>query len=211
MSSFTEPAFMLRCSGDWGQVVASEKHGLVGRIYFGTLVNLDEAYRFLKMVGLVPNASASKGQDTGCQSAPDAASEVNKLFQTGSSTLTLKSSPGHGQGDTPTISLGLAGNAHPSVVIPMLRGKYGADDVKISVRLLFSTGRPIEPHEGLPLALQLPQGFKKWLWPKLLPSIAQALGLPRGIDQLPMAQATLEKARRGAGPNDSDDEDRWGL
>ena len=74
--------------------------------FFGTVVILDEAYRFLKMVGLVPNASANKGQDTRGQSAPDATSEANKLSQTGSSTSTLKSRPGHGQGDSQTISSG---------------------------------------------------------------------------------------------------------
>ena len=57
MTSFTEAAFFQRCAGDWDQVKPNELHDLSGRVYFGTLVNLDEAYRFLKMVGLVPQQS----------------------------------------------------------------------------------------------------------------------------------------------------------
>ena len=64
LTSFTEAAFFQRCSGDWNQVAPSELHGLSGRVYFGTLMNLDEAYRFLKMVGLVP-AQNGKGRAGG--------------------------------------------------------------------------------------------------------------------------------------------------
>ncbi|CAK0857312.1 unnamed protein product, partial [Prorocentrum cordatum] len=39
-----------RCAGDLDRVKPNELHDLSGRVYFRTLVNLDEAYRFLKMV-----------------------------------------------------------------------------------------------------------------------------------------------------------------
>ena len=62
LTSFTEAAFFLRCAGDWNQVVPSESHALSGRVYYGTLVNLDEAYRFLKMVGIIPEKNAKGGR-----------------------------------------------------------------------------------------------------------------------------------------------------
>ena len=50
-----------------------------GRIFFSTLINMDEAYKFFKMVGLLPPTSAGKQQD-GAHTCHDAASELNKTI-----------------------------------------------------------------------------------------------------------------------------------
>ncbi|CAK0904715.1 unnamed protein product [Prorocentrum cordatum] len=155
LTSFTEATFFLRCAGDWDQVAPSESHDLSGRVYYGTLINLDEAYRFLKMVGLIPAQNTKGGQranggDAGGMPA-DAASEFNKLMQTGS---------------------------------------LGADAVATSCRLLFASGRPVEPHSPPPVQLEAPQGFKRWQWPKLLECMVSPLGLP--------SEATNHALARGA-------------
>ena len=119
------------------------------------------------MVGLIPPAGSGGRADSASHVSADAASEVNKLTQTGISTMATKTAGSFGHGDTPTISIGLVGNAHPSVIVPMLRGTYGSDAVAVSHRLLLTTGRPIEPHAELPERLTLPTGFQKWAWTKL--------------------------------------------
>jgi hypothetical protein len=208
LTAFTEAAFFQRTSGDFDQLLPSQWHDLLGRIFFGTSVNLDEAYRFLKMVGLIPNSASAKSNDSSNAMAPDAASEFNKLLQTGVSTMTTKTAGAFGQGDAPTVSLGLGGNGHPAIIVPMLRGTFGNDSVAVSFRLLFSSGRPIEPYAALPLGLQLPPDFKRWLWPKLLACMVAPLGLPAGVQHVDVARNSLEKARVGLERNDSDDEEQ---
>jgi hypothetical protein len=158
LTSFTDAAFFQRCAGDWDQIVPSERHNASGRCHFSTLINLDEAYKYLKMVGVISNVAQGKGNDSGPGVVPDAASEVNKLFQTGIATLATKTAGTFGEGAVPSISLGLTGNAHPAIVIPMLRGDLGTDVAACSYRHLFTTGVPIEPHETLLRRLLLPSG-----------------------------------------------------
>ena len=124
LSSFTEAAFFQRCAGDWSQVTPSERHDLSGRIFYGTSIHLDEAYLFLKMLGLIPASGSGRNQDSGTTTSPDAASEVNKLSQTGTSNMATKTAGSFGQGNVSTTSLGLHGNGHPAIVIPMLRGQF---------------------------------------------------------------------------------------
>ena len=207
LSSFTEAAFFQRCASDWDQAVPSELHNLVGRLFFGTSINFDEAYRFLKMIGLVPNSSTVK-TDSGGGLGPDAASELNKLLQTGVSTMATKTAGAFGQGDVPTISTGLGGNGHPAILIPMLRGKFGGDAVAASYRLPFGSGRPIQPHAALPESMKLYRGFKKWLWPKLLGCMVEPLGLYPGVDTYETAERLLQKVAAGDSPSDSEEGDR---
>ena len=159
-----------------------------------------------EMVGLIPSSGNGKSQDANSL-APDAASELNKFLQTGISTMTTKTAGAFEQGDSPTISLRVSGNGHPSVIVPMLRGTYGNDAVAVSFRFLFSSGRPIEPYSSLPLSLTLPLSFKRWLWPKLLPCMVMPLGLPAGVHLWKAAENTFDKARLGDHKNDSDDEE----
>ena len=42
----------------------------------------------------------------------------------------------------------MAGNANPPVTIPMERGEVGVNHVMAKERLLFVTGRPVEPHSA---------------------------------------------------------------
>ena len=109
----------------------------------------------------------------------DAASEFNKLMQTGHTSMTTKTAGAFGQGSDETVSIGISGNGHPSVVVPMLRGSLGTDAVATSYRLLFASGRPVEPHSPPPLRLQTPPEFKRWQWPKLLDCMVAPLGLPK--------------------------------
>ena len=109
----------------------------------------------------------------------DAASEFNKLMQTGHTSMTTKTAGAFGQGSDQTVSIGISGNGHPSVVVPMLRGSLGTDAVATSYRLLFASGRPVEPHSPPPQRLQTPQEFKRWQWPKLLDCMVAPLGLPK--------------------------------
>ena len=158
------------------------------------------------MVGLIPSSGNGKSQDENSL-ALDAASELNKLLQTGISTMTTKTAGAFEQGDSPTISLGVSGNGQPSVIVPMLRGTYGNDAVAVSFRFLFSSGRPIEPYSSLPLSLTLPLSFKRWLWPKLLPCMVMPLGLPAGVHLWKAAENTFDKARLGDHKNDADHEE----
>ena len=205
LSSFTEAAFFQRCAGDWGQVQAGDD--VDGwRCTFGTLVNLDEAYKYFKMGGLMPHGPASKGGDSSIGALTDAASELNKLFQTGRTSLVTKTSGTFGEGEAPCISLGLTGNAHPSTVIPMLRGEFGSDVTACSHRHLFCSGAPVEPHQALPNRLLLPEGTPRWLWPQLLECMVAPLGLPDGITRKAVA-AAMYKPLRGAAPVDDDSND----
>ena len=207
LSSFTEAAFFQRCAGDWDQVPPSEKHNLSGRVFFGTLVNMDEAYRFFKMVGLInPVPGAKQSDSSSAHVVPDAASEVNKLFQTGTATLTTKTAGAFGQGRAPSISMGLTGNAHPSLIFPMLRGHFGSDAAAVSHRLLFTTGMPIEPHNSLPKRMDLAAGSKRWLWPPVLRPMVGPLGLPEGIDDYSIAAQMLKPIRETEEPHPSDGE-----
>ena len=91
-------------------------------------MNLDEAYKFLRMLGLIGTGSNSKGNEADKVGA-DAASEFNRLLQTGKSTYTTKTAGCYGEGAAPAISAGGSGNAHPSVVLPMERGDVGVNHV----------------------------------------------------------------------------------
>ncbi|CAK0821553.1 unnamed protein product, partial [Prorocentrum cordatum] len=157
LAFFTNAAFFQRCAGDWGQVRNGTGLGCPGRVHFGTLINVDEAYKMLRMIGLVSaGGAASKGGDA--LDVTDAASEFNRLLQTGTASYTTKNAGAHGEAAAPTISMGVLGNGHPSVIIPMERGDIGSNHVAAKERLLFVTGRPVEPHTAVPARLQVRTG-----------------------------------------------------
>ena len=132
------------------------------------------------MLGLIAGPAAVKGTDA--SAVPDAASEFNKLVQTGTASLTTKTAGTFGQGEVPSISAGINGNGHPAVVVPMFKGEIGVNHVAAKERLIFVTGPPIEPHHGISQALDLPAEFSPWLWPKLLQCMVSGLGLPNGSE-----------------------------
>lgn len=204
LTTFTEAAFFKRVSGDLEQVVDG---ATIGRVHFGCLINLDEGYKFLRVLGLIAEkrAGGKDARDVGV--APDSASEFNRLLQTGTASLTTKTSGTFGEGNSPAVSMGLAGNAHPSVVVPMERGDVGINHAAAAERLLLVTARPIEPHSPLDPSLVLPIGFKRWLWPRLMACNAEYLGLPADIHLPHVACRELKIARPpDVDKCDSDDE-----
>ena len=53
LTSFTEAAFFWRCGGYWDQIAASLAYDVPGRCMFHQLINMDELYMNLKMIGCV--------------------------------------------------------------------------------------------------------------------------------------------------------------
>ena len=79
----------------------------------------------------------------------------------------------------------------------------------VKERLIFTTGRPVDPHQPISDRLQIGphEGFKKWVWPKLIKCMIDPLGFPTGIDCYEKAAKELRPARRSPDlPNASDDE-----
>ena len=148
LTTLTEAAFFKRVSGDLEQVVDG---ATIGRLHFGCLVNLDEGYKFLRVLGLIAEkrAGSKDARDVGV--APDSASEFNRLLQTGTASLTTKTSGTLGEGNSPAESMGLAGNAHPSVVVPMERGEVGINHAAAAERLLLVTAQAVvvAPPDGM--------------------------------------------------------------
>ena len=66
LTTFTEAAFFQRCAGDWDQIAQASEHGVCGRMHFGVLVNLDESYKLLRMLGLVAAEKKHYGQWWNC-------------------------------------------------------------------------------------------------------------------------------------------------
>lgn len=205
LTSFTEAAFFQRCAGDWNQVEHPEPVGeLRGRFHYSTLLNVDEAYKFLKMIGLV-SQSSSGDKKVDASAVPDAASEFNKLMQSGHSALVTKTAGTFGDGSAPHVNVAGVGNVHPSMWIPVERCEAGTNHVAVKERLLVGTGRPVEPHHSLPPRLQTESGFKRWVWSPLLRVMVEPLGLPSGTDDPARAAEMFERVVVPVGEG-SDDE-----
>ena len=70
LASFTEQAFLARCSSEWKQFHFSD--GSSSRTHMANILNLDESYRFLRMLGLIAgNAKNGDGSEL--------ASELNRI------------------------------------------------------------------------------------------------------------------------------------
>ena len=208
LSSFTEPAFFQRCAGDWCQNTdENAPEAVSGRFHFSTLLNLDEAYKFLKMLGLVSQAS-SGDKKVDAAAVPDAASEFNKLMQVGRSALATKTAGSFGGDDTPPVNVAGVGNLHPSVWIPVERCEAGKNHAASKERLLVATGRPIEPHHGVPQRLQLDPQFRRWVWSPLLHVMVEPLGLRPGSDDPAQASVLYERCAATGEDGSDGEEDR---
>eukprot|EP00913_Durusdinium_trenchii_P014793 g13873.t1 len=77
MQSFTEAALWKHAAADWPEV--AHPPGVLGRFHWATMMNLDECYKFVKMLNLMsPEKGCADGKHSG-----DAASEWNRLMQSG--------------------------------------------------------------------------------------------------------------------------------
>ena len=158
------------------------------------MVYMDEAYKFFNMVGLI-NASSNNSKAGDAHTVPDAASKFNKLLQTGTASLTTETAGTFGAGKVPRVPLGISGNAHPSLLAPMLRGDFGNDVAVVPKGLLITSGSPIEPYQALPRRMSVPLGFKRWKWPRLLRCMFQPLGTLDDAKALDSAGRSLKKAQ----------------
>ena len=214
LTSFTEAEFFHRCAFDWRQLASPDSGpGTDGRFCHSVFLNLDEAYKFAKMLGLVlpgntggHRAGSGASGHVDASSLPDAASEFNRLMQTGNSSLATKTAGSFGEGVGEPVGVGGGGNLHPSVWIPVTRGEAGCHLVAQRERLLVACGRPISSHEALLSSLKLPADFKRWCWSPLHRVMLSALGLQPGTDEADTAAEIYERVQVAAG-EESDNED----
>ena len=203
LAKFTEAAFWERCAPDFQQVSVPAKRqdhpespdeqsdaDDLARTNHGTLLNIDEAYKMLRMLGMI----AETGRKKESLDVTDLASDFNRLIQTGIAAYTTKTAGSFGEDSDEKICLGVVGNAHPAIAIPMERGDLGNHHVAIRERWIILTGPVIEPHAPLPGDISLPQGFPRWSWPTLLSTMVAPLGFPEGVDDPEIAAAKLTRA-----------------
>ncbi|CAK9116147.1 unnamed protein product [Durusdinium trenchii] len=183
LTSFTEAALWERCGADWQQ--CSSGH-FAGRNHYSTLLNLDESYKFLRYLGLTAGGK-------GCDTTFDAASELNRVLQTGRCAVQFKSVQSF-EDSGPIVNLAGVGNAHPSAFFDVINGNAGSHHVACAERFLLITGKPVEPHSPLPPGLDLPEGFQQWIWAPLLENMLVPLGLPGEAMQEEYARQTYEQA-----------------
>ena len=186
LKRFTEAAFFQRCAADWQQCQVNlqddkDDDDAAGqcpaRVHYSTLLNVDEAYRFLKMLGLSPAGGKSGSSETAAN-ACETASEFNRVLQSGVSSYVCKNSgSSHGGESSRVVNVAGVGNVHPSAFFPVLRGEVGSHHVAGLERFLLGTGRPVEPHADLPAGLELPASFKPWRWCPLMMCMLNPLGL----------------------------------
>ena len=222
LAKFTEAAFWERCAPDFQQVhvplKSSEQDGAPGpspgpesadedlaRTNHGTLLNLDEAYKMLRMLGMIADTGSKKDS----LEVTDLASDLNRLFQTGVAAYTTKTAGSFGQDSGASVCLGVVGNAHPAITIPMERGDLGNHHVAVRERWVILTGPVIEPHAPLPVGLCVPVDFCQWAWPELMSTMVNPLGFPDGVDIPEIAAQKLRRARDvphsdAAPPSDDD-------
>ena len=139
MQKFTEAAFFQRCSSDFAHVESPEE--VRGRYHYSTLLELDECYAFLRMVGLAGTARSGgePSSHAACQS--DAGSELNRVLQTGVSLQACKTVGSFGD-RTMKVNLCGVGNAHPTKFVNVLKGECSSGNLVATLeRLLLTTGR----------------------------------------------------------------------
>lgn len=162
LANFTPQAFLSRSSSEWKQVHFAD--GSARRCHFANVLNLDECYRFLGMVGLIGPSSTNKASDSA-----ELASELNRILQTGLCSYACKVSGSFGTSTNPKpVGVLGFGNAHPSKYVPCLTGSSGQHDVACRERLLQTCGRPVDPHHGLPPGLEVDDSFDRWCPGKVL-------------------------------------------
>ena len=107
-------------------------------------------------------------------------SALNKLMQSGRSARATKSCGHYGEGDACSVSGGIVGNMHPGQYVAMEKGLSGSHVVACKERFLVATGRPVQPHQGLPADYVLPAGVDRWTWVPLNRRVASILNLGDG-------------------------------
>ncbi|CAK0852636.1 unnamed protein product, partial [Prorocentrum cordatum] len=157
----------------------------------GTLLNLDEAYKMLRMLGMIADTGSQKGP----LEVTDLASDFNRLFQTGVAAYATKTAGSSGQDAGASACLGVAGNAHPAITVPMERGGLGNHRVAVRGRWRILTAHVVEPRAPLPGDFVAPPGFHERSWPELMSTMAGPLGFPPGADIPEIAANTLPRAR----------------
>ena len=199
MHTATPQDFFHRCAGDYEQISNLDQvalKGLEGRHDFGILLNPDEMYDMLSSFGLLTgegqNARAVKASVNPHQSA------YNKLAQFGRASRATKTAGSYGSVNAPTVSIGISGNIHPSMYVPMERGEFGSHHVCMKERLLIGTGRPVQPHDDLPADYVMPADCDRWKWVPLVPGVAKILGLNESCSNPDVAAKTLQRVNAGA-------------
>jgi hypothetical protein len=189
MAEFTPEAFFERCSVDWAQVRDHEETGSGPRLWYSTLVNIDEAYDLLKMLGVTTDdggASARAKGDAKTQLSTSAASGLNRLLQTGRSSMACRSAASFGdaaimaEGGVHHISLCVSGNLHPKIGIRMDREDIGVHTVCVKERFILVTGPVVEPHDQVSAAVQYPEGIERYTWAEFDEELRQDFGFPEG-------------------------------
>lgn len=146
------------------------------------------------MLGLVVEHAGWNG--LGSMNVPDLASDFNRLLQTGIAAYTTKTSGSYGEDGDRTVSLGIVGNAHPVIVVPMMRGTLGVNHVAVRERFLLVTGPIVEPHHPIPYQVSVPGDFQRWLWPRLLNTMIEPLGFPDQCNDPVVAAQKLKRAAK---------------
>lgn len=80
------------------------------------------------------------------------------FWQTGHSSLVTKTSGTVGGGGAPPMNMAAIVNVHPSAWIPIERRDAGTNHVAVKGRTFVATRRPVEPHHGTSLGLQMGLG-----------------------------------------------------
>ena len=148
----------------------------MGRFFYGILINLDEAYDMLTSFGLLNDDRKGGARGAGSGVNPHQ-SIFNKLAQYGQASRATKSAGAYGGNDAPTVSVGITGNIHHSMYVPMERGEIGGHHACAKERLLVCTGEVVQPHAALPANYAMPAGHSKWKWVPLVRPVAKILRL----------------------------------
>eukprot|EP00435_Cladocopium_sp_Y103_P051498 s847_g16.t1 len=135
---------------------------------------------------------ATAGADPSTTS--DAASELNRVLQSGRCCLQFKTGQSFGDDGAPCVNVVGIGNCHPSAFFRTLRQEVGSHHVAVLERFLLCSGRAVEAHASLPAALPLPEGFQPYKWSPLLESMVAMLGISANCLQLEYAVKELEPA-----------------
>ena len=134
----------------------------------------------------------------GADATFDAASELNRVLQTGRCSAQFKSVQSY-EDTGKIVNLVGVGNAHPSALFDVLSGAAGSHHVACAERFLLVTGSPVEPHSPLPAGLELPPFFRRFVWAPLLEPMLTDLGLPVEVMQYEYARQEFEAAKEEQG------------
>ena len=108
-------------------------------------------FQFLQEVSILDKPAEKRSvEGPGAGQTPHAG-WFNRLVQYGRSDHETKTCGSHGGLDSPTVSVSLLGNFHPTPAIEMVRGLRGDHGCQAKARLMIVTGLPVQPHESYTL------------------------------------------------------------